>query len=255
MPAGLAALCERAARAAGVLLLEHHERPPVAVGTKSSLTDMVSEADVAAQARILSILERERPDDAVLGEEGEDRPGTSGLRWVVDPLDGTTNFLYRYPQWAVSVAVEDEDGPLAGCVYDPSRDEAFIATRGGGAMLAGRPIHTSEEDELATALVATGFGYDHEHRVRQAVQLAAVIGEVRDIRRGGSAALDLAWTACGRLDGYYESGLQHWDWAAGALLVREAGGRCEIGPGPLEVDQIVAGAAGLYPQLAALVSS
>src|SRR5688572_22493959 len=102
---------------------------------------MVSEADHAAQARILAILQAERPDDAVLGEEGADRSGTTGLRWVVDPLDGTTNFLFRYPQWAVSVAVEDDGGPVAGCVYDPARDEAFVATRGGGAMLAGRPIH------------------------------------------------------------------------------------------------------------------
>jgi myo-inositol-1(or 4)-monophosphatase len=228
----------------------------VAVGTKSSSTDMVSEADLAAQERILSILHAERPDDAVLGEEaGEDRPGTTGLRWVVDPLDGTTNFLYRYPQWAVSVAVEDDQGPVAGCVYDPHREEAFVATRGGGAHLAGRPIHVSDADDAATALIATGFAYDAARRARQAEQLTRVIGQVRDIRRGGSAALDLAWTACGRLDGYYESGLQPWDWAAGSLLVAEAGGRCEVSPGPLGVEQMVAAGPGLYPQLAALVGS
>jgi myo-inositol-1(or 4)-monophosphatase len=226
------------------------------VDTKSSATDMVSEADLAAQARILAILRAERPDDGVLGEEeGEDRRGTTGLRWVVDPLDGTTNFLYRYPQWAVSVAVEDDRGPVAGCVYDPHRDEAFLATRGGGAMLAGRPIHVSAAQDATTALIGTGFAYDPERRVRQAEQLTRVIGRVRDIRRGGSAAIDLAWTACGRLDGYYESGLQRWDWAAGSLLVQEAGGRCETAIGPLGVEQIVAAGPGLYPQLAALVGS
>src|SRR5215218_4655737 len=128
----LAALCERAARSAGALLVEHASRAPVDVATKSSSTDMVSAADLAAEAHLLAPLRAERPDDGILGEEGASHPGTSGLRWVVDPLDGTTNFLYRYPQWAVSVAVEDDRGPVAGCVFDPSRQESFVAARGHG---------------------------------------------------------------------------------------------------------------------------
>ena len=252
-PTELAALCERVARDAGALLLEHASRAPVGVATKSSLTDMVSEADVAAQALIVDALAAARPADAILGEEGADRRGTSGLRWVVDPLDGTTNFLYRYPQWAVSIAVEDDEGPVAGCVFDPSRQESFVAARGHGATVDGRPIEASPLDDLDRALVGTGFGYDAERRRRQAEQLAAVLPHVRDIRRGGSAALDLAWTACGRLDAYFESGLQHWDWAAGLLVVREAGGRCDVGPGPLDTEQIVAAGAALYPRLAALL--
>jgi myo-inositol-1(or 4)-monophosphatase len=251
----LAALCERAARAAGALLLERASRPPVAVESKSTSTDMVSEADVAAQACILELIGAERPDDAILGEEGVQRPGTTGLRWVVDPLDGTTNFLYRYPLWAVSIACEDAEGPVAACVYDPSRDEGFVAARGAGATVNGRPIAVSALGDPAQALVGTGFGYAAERRARQVEQLAGVIAHVRDIRRGGSAALDLAYTACGRLDGYFESGLQHWDWAAGALLVREAGGRCEVGPGPLDAEQIVASGPALYGRLVALLGS
>jgi myo-inositol-1(or 4)-monophosphatase len=252
-PTELADLCERVARDAGALLLEHASRAPAGVATKSSLTDMVSEADVAAQALIVDAIAAARPADAILGEEGADRRGTSGLRWVVDPLDGTTNFLYRYPQWAVSIAVEDDEGPVAGCVYDPSRLESFVAARGHGATVDGRTIVASPLDDLDRALVGTGFGYDAERRRRQAEQLAGVLPHVRDIRRGGSAALDLAWTACGRLDAYFESGLQHWDWAAGLLVVREAGGRCEVGPGPLDTEQIVAAGPALYPRLTALL--
>jgi myo-inositol-1(or 4)-monophosphatase len=251
----LAALCERAARSAGALLVEHASRAPVDVATKSSSTDMVSAADLAAEAHLLELLRAERPDDGILSEEGASHPGTTGLRWVVDPLDGTTNFLYRYPQWAVSVAVEDDRGALAGCVYDPGRDEAFVAARGQGATVNGRPIAVSGVDDLGQALVATGFSYSAERRARQIAQVAAVIGEVRDIRRGGSAALDLAYTACGRLDGYWESGIMPWDWAAGVLLVREAGGRCEVAMGPLDVDQVVCAGPGVYGRLAALVRS
>ncbi|CAA9526160.1 MAG: Inositol-1-monophosphatase, partial [uncultured Thermoleophilia bacterium] len=194
-----------------------------------------------------------RPDDAVLGEEGTDRAGSTGLTWVVDPLDGTTNFLYRYPQWAVSVCCEDGDGQLVGCVHDPNRGETFSALGGGGAALDGVPIHVSTLGELDRALVGTGFNYDRAVRAGQAAALGTVLPAVRDVRRGGSAALDLAWTACGRLDGFWEAGLQRWDWAAGVLLVREAGGVVTAGPtahGP--VGHVAAGLA-LAEALAALV--
>jgi myo-inositol-1(or 4)-monophosphatase len=150
-------------------------------------------------------------------------PGRSGLRWVVDPLDGTINFLFGIPQWAVSIACEDERGTFVGVIYDPMRDELWTAERDGPALLDGRPIQASDRAELATAMVATGFGYDAEVRRLQAAVAARLLPEVRDIRRFGSAALDLAWTAAGRYDAYYERGLNAWDLAAGELLCVRAG--------------------------------
>jgi myo-inositol-1(or 4)-monophosphatase len=198
--------------------------PARGVDTKSSQTDMVSEADREAEGAIAAILRAERPDDALVGEEGAGDAGTSGRRWVVDPLDGTTNYLYRFPAWCVSVALEDDEGGLAGVVHDPVGGETFRAARGAGATLNGEPIRVRDHDDLATALVATGFGYDPDVRAGQADVMRRLIPYVRDIRRAGAAALDLCYVACGRLDGYYERGINHWDWAAGALVVREAGG-------------------------------
>ena len=218
------ALAEDVARDAGALLRESfRDVVRLRTHTKSSPTDLVSEADVAAETRIRERIARERPDDAIMGEEGEDLAGTSGLRWVVDPLDGTVNYLFGIPQWCVSVAVEDEQGTLAGVIYDPMREECWAAERAGRATLNGLPIQGSDCDDLAVALVGTGFGYDAAVRARQAEVVARVLPRVRDIRRAGSAALDLAWTAAGRLDAFYERGVQPWDVAAGALLCRRAG--------------------------------
>jgi myo-inositol-1(or 4)-monophosphatase len=212
-----------AARAAATELLERYGGPSRAVRAKSSPTDMVSEADVAAERAIRDLLTERRPDDAVLGEEGGDAAGTSGVRWIVDPLDGTTNFLYGIPQWCVSVACEDAAGALAGVILDPLRDEAWDATRDGPARLNGEPVESSALEHLGGALVATGFGYDPGVRARQAAALEGVLPRVRDIRRGGSAALDLAAAACGRVDAYWERGVQTWDVAAGALICARAG--------------------------------
>jgi fructose-1,6-bisphosphatase/inositol monophosphatase family enzyme len=143
---------------------------------------------------------------------------------VVDPLDGTTNYLYGFPAWCVSVAVEDGEGAIAGVVHDPVAGETFRASRGGGAELNGVPIHVRDHDRLETALIATGFGYDPDVRAGQADVLRRAVPHVRDVRRAGAAALDLCFVAAGRLDGYYERGLNPWDWAAGVLIVREAGG-------------------------------
>jgi myo-inositol-1(or 4)-monophosphatase len=187
---------------------------------------MVSDADRAAEDTLSALLGTERPDDGLLGEEGLRAGGSSGRRWVVDPLDGTTNYLYGYRAWCVSVALEDASGEgLIGVVHDPLNDETFRAERGGGAFLNGEPIHVRGGDRLDVALVATGFGYDPEVRRGQAELLLRVLPHVRDVRRGGAAALDLCYVAAGRLDGYYERGIHHWDWAAGAMIVREAGGR------------------------------
>ncbi len=185
---------------------------------------MVSDADRDAEAAIVDMLRSERPDDGILGEEDASREGFSGRRWVIDPLDGTTNYLYGFPAWVVSVAVEDSDGGLAGVVFDPVRDELFAAARGVGLLVNGE--RTSVRDPVATerALVATGFSYESADRVDQAAVVSRVLPRVRDIRRAGAAAFDLALLAAGRLDGYYERGLKPWDWAAGRLLVTEAGG-------------------------------
>jgi fructose-1,6-bisphosphatase/inositol monophosphatase family enzyme len=185
---------------------------------------MVSDADRAAEEAISALLQAERPSDGLLGEEGLAADGASGRRWVVDPLDGTTNYLYRYRAWAVSVALEDSDGALVGVVHDPLNEETFRAVRGGGAELNGVPIRVRDVDDPGRALVATGFGYDPDVRRGQAEVLLRMLPHVRDIRRAGAAALDLCHVAAGRLDGYYERGINHWDWAAGALIVREAGG-------------------------------
>jgi myo-inositol-1(or 4)-monophosphatase len=209
-----------AARVAGDILVARYESAtgPVGVRSKSSATDLVSEADLAAEHAIREVLTRRRPGDGILGEEGDDVQGTTGLRWVVDPLDGTTNYLFGLPQWCVSVACEHR----VGVVWDPLREELFETT-GARALLNGRVAEPSGREDLATALVATGFGYDAGVRARQAEVVARVLPRVRDIRRMGSAALDLAWTAAGRYDAYYERGIAVWDVAAGSMLCAAAG--------------------------------
>jgi myo-inositol-1(or 4)-monophosphatase len=211
------------------LLLERFGRTARDVGVKSSSTDMVSAADRDAEALIQAGLREARPDDGLLAEEGGREEASSGRRWVVDPLDGTTNFLYGIPQWAVSIALEDE----LGVVFDPVRDELFVAERGQGASLNGQSLELAAPPELSTALIATGFGYDPERRGKQGKVAARVLPRVRDIRRGGAAALDLCWLAAGRLDAYYERGPGVWDWAAARIVVEEAGGAvADLEPDP-----------------------
>jgi myo-inositol-1(or 4)-monophosphatase len=222
-PGALREIAEAVAREAGHQLREAFAGPRVNVTAKSSPTDLVSEADHAAERLIRDRLRAARPGDGFLGEEGGDAAGSSGLRWVVDPLDGTINFLFGIPQWAVSIACEDEHGTLAGVIYDPMRDELWTAERDGPALLDGREIRGSERSDLATTMVATGFGYDAQVRAHQAAVRARLLPQVRDIRRFGSAALDLAWTAAGRYDAFFERGLNAWDLAAGELLCRRAG--------------------------------
>jgi myo-inositol-1(or 4)-monophosphatase len=219
-------LAERAARAGGDVLMEYYGRPPSGVDAKSSATDLVSDADREAERAIRELLASERPADGLVAEEGSHAEADSGRRWIVDPLDGTINFLYELPAWAVSVALEDADGLAAGVVYSPVLGETYCAERGGGAWLAetGRQLAVSGCDRLERAMVATGFSYEPARRAEQAEVVARLLPLARDIRRAGAAALDLAWTAAGRLDAFYEGGLNPWDWAAGHLLVEEAGG-------------------------------
>jgi myo-inositol-1(or 4)-monophosphatase len=244
--ADLLEVAVEAARAAGAELLARWRRP-LEIGTKSTPTDPVTGADVAAEHAIRDVLARRRPQDSILGEEGGQTPGaapptpsltehenenqthshaaedSSPLRWVVDPLDGTVNYMYGLPTFAVSVAVEDADGALAGAVLDPVADELFTATRSRGSLCNGAPITASSCDTLGRALVATGFGYEASVRAAQAEVAARVIPLARDIRRAGAAALDMCSCASGRLDAYYERGVKAWDIAAGAVICERAG--------------------------------
>jgi myo-inositol-1(or 4)-monophosphatase len=247
------ALAERAARAAGEVLMGWFGGPVRGLDSKSSATDPVSDADREAERAIRELIEAERPDDGLLGEEGSRQAGESGRRWVIDPLDGTVNFLYGVPQWCVSVGLEDSDGALLGVVLDPLRDELFSAVRGKGAFLNGGQVRVREGRELARALLATGFSYEPARRAEQADVVARLLPRVRDIRRAGSAALDLAWVAAGRLDGFYERGVKPWDWAAGRLLVEEAGGATRDLPG--EPFGLVAAGPALIEELTALVEA
>jgi myo-inositol-1(or 4)-monophosphatase len=252
----LLAIAEEGARAAGAILRERFGGPRRGVQAKTSPTDPVSEADVAAERALRDLLAARRPGDAVLGEEGgQAGSGETGLRWVVDPLDGTVNFLFGIPQWAVSVACEDAARTLVGVVHDPLRGETFAARHDGPATRDGEPIAGSQREDLSTALVATGFAYDAAVRAAQAQVAARVLPRVRDLRRLGSAALDLAWTACGRYDAYYERGLNPWDAAAGALICQRAG--LEVRPLSATEslpDGLLVGPSALVEPLAALVA-
>lgn len=224
----LLAIASRAARA-GAKAIAERAGETGEVRFKSSATDPVTEADEASEAAVRAVIELERPHDGLIGEEGETVAGESGLRWVIDPIDGTVNFLYGIPQWCVSVAVEDADGPLAGVVFDPMRGEEFAATRGGPALLNGAPLGVrgahapAGGDPLEGVLLATGFNYEPAVRELQGKVMDGLVSRVRDLRRGGSAALDLCWVAAGRLDAYIEHGVHAWDVAAGGLVCQSAG--------------------------------
>ncbi len=248
-----------AARAAGKQLLESFEGVATGVDAKSSHTDLVSDADRESETVIVSAIRWTFPEDAIVAEEGSLEPGGSGRTWYIDPLDGTINYLYGVPHWSVAICLADDAGALAGVVYDPVRDELFSAERGGGAYVARaggtpRALRTTAASDLASTLVATGFAYVAEDREEQARILRRVLGEVRDLRRYGSAALDLSWTAAGRWDAYFESVDKPWDWMAGALLVREAGGRVsELKQKRSGHPHIVASAPDVHDSLVALL--
>ena len=228
-------LAEQVAREAGALILSgERDRPgerPEVESTKSSPTDVVTAMDKAVEDLLRTRLAEARPGDGLLGEEAGFEPGRTGLSWVLDPIDGTVNYLYRIPAYAVSVALVEGDPTvpgawrsLAGCVLQPATGTAWTAGLGLGARLGARQLHLAPPPELSQALVATGFGYRVERRVGQARVLTGVLPRVRDIRRIGSAALDLCGVATGTLDAYYERGVNAWDIAAAQLVLSEAGG-------------------------------
>ncbi|HWL37902.1 MAG TPA: inositol monophosphatase family protein [Frankiaceae bacterium] len=252
MSTELRTLAERLATDAGALLLE---RLPYVrtVASKSTPTDVVSEVDKASEALIVAALRRERPDDAILAEEGTYDTGTTGLRWVVDPLDGTVNYLYRGAAFCTSVGVEDASGGVAGAVCDPQRGELFSALRGEGATLGGEPLRANDVTDLSQALVATGFSYAAADRAWQGRVLAEVLPHVRDIRRGGSCALDLCSVAAGRVDAYYELGPAPWDVCAGFVVAAEAGAVVHVGKAPDGRDLTVVAAPGIADALLELL--
>jgi myo-inositol-1(or 4)-monophosphatase len=255
-PLELLALASDIAREAGLLLAERLPQARTSITTKSSMTDMVTEVDREAEALVVSRILAARPDDGVLGEEGSARPGTSGVRWLIDPLDGTTNYIYAYPMFAVSIAVEVDGEIVAGAVYNVVPGELFGAAKGGGAFLDGKPIRVTALEDVSRALVGTGFGYRTEVRKEQGATLARLLPQIRDVRRGGSAALELCSVACGRLDAFYEHGLNPWDFGAAGLIVREAGGMTRgYGGRGYENGWVLAAAPGIMEPLAALLEA
>jgi fructose-1,6-bisphosphatase/inositol monophosphatase family enzyme len=252
----LLAVATDLAAAAADLLLDGLTRHRMEVSTKSSPTDMVTEMDRASEALIVAGIRVARPDDGIVGEEGADLEGTSGIRWLVDPIDGTTNYLYGFPGFAVSIGAEHNGHVVAGVVHDPMHGDVFRATKGRGATRNAEAISVSGKDDLTTALVGTGFSYERERRLRQARVLAQVLPRVRDIRRMGAAAVDLCSVACGRLDAFYERGLGPWDLAAGALIAREAGAAVgDLAGGPPSGDFVLAASPGLFEPLRALLDT
>jgi myo-inositol-1(or 4)-monophosphatase len=261
-PASLRTLAEDLARAAGTVALAGRRSLPVgqppAHDTKSSATDPVTEFDRAAEVYIVDALRRLRPDDAIVGEEGAADSGTSGIEWHIDPIDGTANFLYDLPAWCTSVAAVRSDRPItdaiAGAVYLPVTDEMFSAHAGGGATLNGIAISASKAEAVSMSLIGTGFSYLEERRVVQADRIRSLLPQVRDIRRYGSAAIDLVFVACGRLDAYFEEHLHSWDMAAGLLIASEAGAEVSGFDGGIPDElSTVASAPGIHAALLAAI--
>jgi myo-inositol-1(or 4)-monophosphatase len=252
-------LAQEAAHRAGTLLRDGRPADLAVAATKSSPIDVVTEMDIAAEKLITDLIAGHRPDDGFLGEEGASVEGTSGIRWVIDPLDGTVNYLYGLPTWAVSIAAEQDGETVVGVVAAPMRGETYHAVRGGGAWATGtwdgeRRLACRPAPPLEQALVSTGFNYVSEVRAHQAEIAARLIPLLRDIRRSGSAAVDLCDVAAGRLDGYYERGLNAWDFAAGDLIAREAGALTGGRPGERPArDLTVAGTPGVFEPLQRLL--
>lgn len=252
----LVSLARRAALSAGALLRDERPRD-LEVTAKSSPTDVVTQMDRAAEIHLAGILLDARPGDGLLGEEGGERAGTSSVRWIVDPLDGTTNYLYGIPLWSVSVAAEVSGAVVAGVVYAPELGLTYVAGLGRGAQEESpqgtRALTASAVTDLSQALLSTGFGYDSDQRRRQAEALVAVAPRVRDVRRLGSAAIDLCWVAAGLTDAYVESRLNPWDVAAGALIAREAGAVVVGEDDPVRAPFVLASAPGIAADLERLL--
>ena len=248
-------VAERLARQAGEMALAGRKSGLREVRTKSTLTDMVTEYDRASEVMVVEGLRTLRPMDSIVGEEGTAYRGTSDITWYVDPIDGTTNFLYDIPLWAVSIGAKDSQSAIACAVFVAGTREMFTAVRGAGAFLNGSPIACNASAELHTALVGTGFSYSPQARTVQAERVAKMVHRVRDIRRFGAAAVDLCYVACGRLDAYFEENLFEWDIAAGDLIAREAGCRTgDFAGNPVRPAQTLAAPPLLFEPLRLLIA-
>ena len=221
-PSELADLALRTAVAAADMVRERRSAG-FGIATKSTATDMVTDVDKASDVLIRGLLLDSRPDDGLVTEEDADQPGTTGVVWVVDPIDGTTNFVYGHPPYAVSIGACVGGRPIAGAIVEISADDRYVGSIGGGSYRNGSRLRLNEPPELSRALISTGFGYDPDRRRDQAALLGRIIDQVRDVRRLGAAAFDLCSIAAGRIDGYYEHGLNDWDLAAGQIIAAEAG--------------------------------
>ncbi len=248
----LVSLAEEVARSAGALL---RQRPDSFTFTeKSSAVDFATQMDQQAEALIVKSLLAARPDDGIIAEEGAAQQSKSGVTWVIDPLDGTVNYLYGLPGWNISIAAKNQDGVIAGVVFAPTINSLWKATKEGGAFLNNRSIKCNDPVNLNLALIATGFSYDLELRKEQGARIQKLIPQIRDLRRNGAAAVDLCYVAMGAVDAYFESSLKEWDFAAGGLIATEAGavisGRTGGAP---DGDMVVCAGPSLHAQLLAQI--
>lgn len=250
----LLALAADLARRAGTHAHAGRAQGMQVVGTKLTDTDMVTRFDGECETIVVGGIRSQRPDDAIVGEEGASHRGTSGIEWHVDPIDGTTSFMYGLPTWCVSIGARDENGAIVGAVYLPDLDELFLARRGGGATLNGAPIHCSGLTDVSKALVATGFSYTPAHRTVQSQRVSQFIHQIRDVRRMGAAAVDMCFVACGRLDAYFEENLHSWDILAAELIAREAGVRTgDFAGGALHPGEVLVATPGVFCALSDLL--
>lgn len=255
-PHDLLAIAETLARRAGNMALAGRREGLRTVQTKTTATDMVTEYDRASEALIVAGLRDARPHDSIVGEEGADHLGTTDISWYIDPIDGTTNFYFDLPNWAVSIGARDGSGPLAGAVYIPALGEMYTAVRGGGSFVNGRRLACRVNSTLADALVCTGFSYSAADRIVQSKRIPHMVGKVRDIRRFGAAAIDLCFVAAGRLDAYFEENLHWWDLVAGQLIATEAGAIVtDYRGGEVDPSNVVASTPGIHDELISLIAS
>jgi myo-inositol-1(or 4)-monophosphatase len=252
MYAELLELARKVGLDAGALLME---RPPAfEIESKSTAIDIATQMDKKAEKFIMESLLAARPDDGIIGEEGSSVESKSGITWVIDPLDGTVNYLYGLPGWNISIAAKDQSGVIAAVVYAPTINSLWKATKGGGAFLNNKKIKCNDPVNLNLALIATGFSYDLELRKEQGDRIQRLIPQIRDLRRNGAAAVDLCYVAMGAVDAYFENSLKEWDFAAGGLIATEAGavisGRTGGAP---DGDMVVCAGPSLHAQLLAQI--
>ena len=244
------------AREAGDIALRGRKSGPLSATTKSSPIDMVTQYDKSSEILITDGLARLRPHDAIVGEEGASKTGTSGITWHIDPIDGTTNFYFDLPLWAVSIGAVDENGPIAGAVYAPALGDMFSAARDAGATLNDIPIAVRNNNDITDALICTGFSYRVHERELHAKRVAEMVMKVRDIRRFGAAAIDLCFVACGRLDAYFEEHLHSWDLVAGQIIATEAGAVISDYEGnPVTPQQVLVSTPGVHHTLMHLIAT